>query len=449
MATKGFSRRNFIKLNSLSGFGLIAGTNLFLGSTSPQNKERGQEVSKIDSIAGMSLVALREKYRKELFDNFLPSMDQFAIDHDYGGVMCNLDIKTGKLINSNKTTWFVARGLWLYSFLYNNLKADPRYLEIAKKSKDILLKLQPNDNSFWPKDFNREGVPLSGPGDIYGSLFVAEGLFEFAKASQEKRYRNLAKSILFNCVARYDSPNYEFKIGYLPNAPHIEAPRVLGHWMLFLRICTQMLIHEPDADLEELAARSVEAIMKNHVNPTYGLTNEILNHDFSLPDNEYSQFCVIGHGLETLAFVMFEAERKKDHRLFKSARDVFKKHVDVAADYLYGGYFHSLSNVDNYTWDLRKSLWCQQEVLNGALFLIEHTNDEWAHYHFSRTHEYIYDKLYNPDHVFWYARGDRKLEQPNEILLEHYHHARELMLGILALDRMIERKAEISSSFTA
>lgn len=444
-----YSRRNFIKQNSLTGIGaLTLGSTLGCGSGFLVSEDVKVTTPKIGTIAGMSLQQIRDKYRKELFNNFIPNMDKYAIDHEYGGVMCSLNVSSGELANTNKTAWFVGRGMWVYSFLYNNLEKNPRYLEIARKSKDLLMKLQPTDDSFWPQSFTREGKPLSGPGDIYGSLFVAEGLFEYAKASGEKQYREIAKKIIFNCVARYDQPDYSYSIGsYFRNAPQIQGPRVLGHWMIFLSLSTQMLIHEPDAELEKLAARSVDAIMKYHVNAEYGLTNEVINHDFSLPNNEYAQFSITGHGLETLAFVMFEAARRKDTALFHASEAVFKKIVDVTTDALYGGYFHSLQQVDNYTWDVRKSLWCQQEVLNGTLFLIEHTNDEWAKRHFARTDAYIFEKFFNPNNKFWHSGGDRKMADPSKNLLEHYHHARQLMRGLLSIERMIKRDGKISGLF--
>ncbi len=449
MKTKETSRRDFIKYGSFAGFGLLAMENVF--ASKPDNSGftgASAGSAKITTIGTLSLKALRDKYRKELFENFVPNMDKFAIDHEYGGVMCSLDVRTGVLTNTNKTAWFVGRGMWVYSFLYNNLDQNPRYLEIARKSKDLLLKLQPKDDSFWTRTFTKEGDPLSGPGDIYGSLFVAEGLFEYAKASGEREYRELAKKIIFDCVERYDRPDYSFSIGsYFRNAPAIQGPRVLGHWMIFLSLSTQMLKHEPDADLEKLAARSVDAIMNYHVNKDYGLTNEILNHDLSLPDNEFAQHSIVGHGLETLAFVMFEAARRKDTALFRAAEPVFKKLVDVATDAVYDGYFHTLQQVDNYTWTTGKSLWCQQEVLNGALFLIEHTGDEWGQRHFARTDKYIFDKYYNSANKFWHSGGDRKMANPNTNLLEHYHHARQLMLGILSLERMIKRGGKPSGLF--
>ena len=403
--------------------------------------------AEITTIGGMSLEQLRDKYRTELFSNFIPNMDKHAVDHEHGGVMCSLDVRSGKLAHTNKTAWFVGRGMWVYSFLYNNLEQKPRYLEIARKSKDLLLKMQPADDSFWPRIFTREGNPLSGPGDIYGSLFVAEGLGEYAKASGEKQYREIAKKIIFDCVARYDRPDYSYVTDHLPNPPRIRGPRVLGHWMIFLSLSTQMLKHDPDVDLEKLAARSVDAILKHHVNAEYGLTNETINHDLSLPNNEYAQFAIVGHGLETLAFVMFEAARRKDADLFRTAETIFKKHVDVATDALYGGYFSVLQHVDNYTWSGWKSLWCQQEVLNGSLFLIEHAGDEWGKRHFARTDAFIFEKYFNPANKFWYNGGDRKMAHPNTTLLEHYHHARQLMLGLLSIERMIERGGRISGLF--
>lgn len=443
---KDCSRRNFVKMNSLLGFGVLTAGSAMAGDEKNTPNDRGGD--RITRIAGLTLKELREKYRKELFDNYLPNMDKYAVDHEFGGVMCSLNVKTGELIHSNKTAWFVGRGMWVYSFLYNHIKKDPRYLEIARQSKDILLKVRPKDDSFWPATFSRDGKPISGPGDIYGSLFVAEGLAEYSVASGESEYRQLAKEIIFSCVQRYDQADYKFNISsYLPNSPDINGPRVLGHWMIFLSLSTQMLKHAPDADLERLAARSVDAILNRHVNPKYGLTNEILNHDFSLPDNAYSEFSIIGHGLETLAFVMFEAARLKNRELFRKASEVHKKHVDVATDAVYGGYFHALQNVDENQYSTRKSLWCQQEVLNGSLFLIEHTGDEWGYRNFHRASNYVYDKFYDPNNKFWYSGGDRKVEDPQFKLLEHYHHARELMLSLLSIDRMIERKGRTSGIF--
>lgn len=454
-----FSRRDFIKRNSIASIGIMTlGSTLSsldsIGGRGKANNDSGSgPLKKITSIAGMSLEQLRDRYKAELFQDFLPNMDKYAIDHEYGGVMCNLDVRSGKLTNTEKTAWFVGRGLWVYSFLYNNLERNPHYLEIARKSKDLLLKIMPTDDSFWAQKFTREGKPLTGPGDIYGSLFPAEGLFEYAKASGEKEYRKLAKKIIFDCLARYDEPDYMFSYGttgYYQGAPDIMGPRINGHWMIFLSLSTQMLTLEPDPDLEMLAKRCVNAIMEHHLNPKFGLINEVLNHDFSIPDNGYAEFSIVGHGLETTAFVMFEAARLKDEKLFNLSRTAFKKHVNVAGDAVYGGNFDDLLDVDKYTWSTGKALWCQQEVLKAALFLIENTNDDdgWAQRTFAGTDRFIHEKYFTPGNKFWYPGGDRRMMNPQLDLLEHYHHSRHLMLGLLSLERMIKRGGRVSGLFS-
>ena len=68
----------------------------------------------------LSLQKLQERYHSDLFDDFIPNMDQFVIDHQNGGFMCSVDITNGKQVNSNKTAWFEGSGMWTYSFLYNH-----------------------------------------------------------------------------------------------------------------------------------------------------------------------------------------------------------------------------------------------------------------------------------------------------------------------------------------
>ena len=396
----------------------------------------------------LSLQKLQDRYHSDLFDDFIPHMDQFVIDHQNGGFMCSVDISNGKQVNSNKTAWFEGRGMWTYSFLYNHFGKNPKYLEVARKSKDFILKLQPKDNSFWTSSFDREGNPLTGPGDIYSSLFVAEGLAEFAKASGEKHYFTLAKKIILSCLNRYDSPDYDYYVAYLnPEAPKIPAPRVLGHWMVFLRAATQILEDGPDAAMQKVADRCLDACLNHHLNPEYKLFNEVLNHDMSRPDNSYKDFSYTGHGIETCWMLLFEAARRKDKNLFARIAEIFKRHVLVAHDQVYGGYFRALDHVGNNTWKVDKVLWLQEEVLIGSLFIAEHTGDSWAQECFKETLDYVQHKFDVSGNLFWSSSGDRQLKEYAKNRAEHYHHPRHLMLNLLALNRMLKRNGQISNLF--
>lgn len=396
----------------------------------------------------LRLKELHSFYNSELFERFIPNMEKYVIDYQLGGFMTSIDITNGRQVNSNKSAWYEGRGMWTYSFLYNNLEKNPKYLEVARKSKDFILKHLPMDNKFFTSAYDKEGRPLSGPGDIYSSLFVAEGLAEFAKASGDKQYFVTAKKIILACLDRYDSPDYDYYVAYLnPGATKIAGPRVLGHWMVFLRAATQILENGPDIEMEKLADRCLDACLNHHLNPNYQLFNEVLHHDFTRPENSYKDFAYTGHGIEMCWMLHFEAARRKDKPLFDRISEVFKRHVSVAHDHVYGGYFRSLDHVDNNTWKVDKVLWLQEEVLIGSLFIAEHTGDLWAKKLFNETLEYVRQSFVKPGNLFWASAGNRSLQDYAKVRAEHYHHPRHLMLNLLALKRMIKRNGKPSGLF--
>ena len=445
---KEYSRRDFLRKNSIAGFGMIGavsfGGTLLSTDALAKDNENAVEINKISEL---NLKKLRDTYMEALLGKFIPNMDTYVVDHELGGFMCSIDIRSRKLISTTKRAWFEGRGIWMYSFLYNNIEKKPRYLEIATKSKNFILKLLPKDGTYYISSFTKEGVPVGKvEGDIYGNLFVAEGLAEYSKALGDKRYFDQAKDIILKAVARYDRPDFTYAY---KAENRLAGPRILGHWMILLSLSTQMLRQHPDTEIKALADRCVDAIMNHHLNPEFKLLNEALAHDMSpLTDPVASQYGDIGHGCETLAFVMNYAVLTKDTNLFKRASAEFKRHVDIAWDDIYGGHFHVLDNVSTNTWTLNKLRWLQEEILIGAMILIEHTGDEWALNCFARTEAYIREKYVRPEYAFVIDSGDRKMEKHTSVRAEHYHYPRQLMVSILAIDRILKRGEKPSGIFS-
>jgi len=400
-------------------------------------------VAKIDKLAGQTPEQLLEQYRYHLFDDFLPFMDKHVVDHKYGGFMCNTD-RDGTNINTTKTARYEGRGLWVYSFLYNKLKKDPKYLEIAAKSVEFLFKNEPSGDNLWPGSYSKEGKPISkAPIAIYEDLFIANGLSEYSKATGEDKYWNKAKEILIKCMKIYNRPDYGVVVNYGPGAEHAKGSRVFGHWMVIIRLVTQMLEYKSDPELEKIADECVDAIMNWHFNPEFSLINEVLNHDLSRPEGGFSQFSYTGHAIETLWMLLYEAERRKDKELFNLVAERFKRHVEVAWDDVYGGVFRALDNVNKNIWKVDKVLWAQEEVLIGTLFLIEHTGDQWAKDMFTRMYEYVIDKypLKKYGYPLWIMSSERKVTfKEDGTRIGNFHHPRHLMLNILSIERMIERE---------
>ena len=394
----------------------------------------------------LPLKALRDQYRRDLFNDFLPFMEKFVIDSEFGGFRCNID-HLGNRLDHNKLSWYEGRGTWVYSFLYNNLGREQKYLDVARRSIDLVMKIRPSGDELWPKEITRDGQPLtSADGEVYGDLFIAEGLAEFSKATGDLAYWDEAKQILLKCVRFYDRIDYRPTIGqtYLgPSATPFPGARIQGVWMTLIRAATQMLEMHRDPEIEAVATRCVDAITNHHYNPDFGLINELLNHDLSRPANEYAQLVYTGHCVENLWMLMFETMRRRDEALFDKLAGWFRRHVDVAWDDVYGGVFRNLQHVNRNVWLVDKVLWAQEEVLIGALLIVERRGSDWAVELFDKTNRYVREKfvLKNYGSPLWMYASDRKasyeafLKMPKRV--ENFHHPRHLMLNLLRLERML------------
>lgn len=394
----------------------------------------------------LPLTELRDQYRRDLFTDFLPFMEKHVIDPEFGGFRCNIDHLANRL-NHNKLSWFEGRGIWVYSFLYNNLAREQNYLDVARRSLDLIMKIKPQGDDLWPKEITREGKQLtSADGEIYGDLFIAEGLAEFSKATGDGSFWDEAKQILLKCVRLYDKPDYRPTIGqtYLgPSAAPFPGARIQGVWMTLIRTTTQMLETRSDQEIESVAERCLSAVTNHHYNPDFGLINELINHDLSRPANEYAQLVYTGHSIEILWMLMLESVRRRDETLFDKLAEWFKRHVEVAWDDVYGGVFRNLQNVDKNIWLVDKVLWAQEEVLIGSMLIAERRGYDWAIEMFRRTNmyvrkNYVLKKYGSP---LWMYASDRKasyeafLKMPKRV--ENFHHPRHLMLNLLGLERML------------
>ena len=428
----------------------------FLGSaalwSAPASAQQAPSAAPAPGL--LPLAQLRDQYRYDLFEDFLPFLDKYVIDRQYGGFMCTTD-RDGRNLNGRKATWYEGRGIWVYSFLYNHFGKQPHHLEVARKSVEFILAARPQgEDTLWPVTFTREGQPETPPAkEIYGDLFVAEGLAEYARASGERRYWDIARDLVLKCVRIYNRPDYAPDIvasyGGPPAFPFPGA-KIQGVSMVLIRALGPMLDQRPDPELQAILDRALDAVINRHYNPDFDLNNELLEHDYSRPRGDLAQFVYTGHSIETLWMIAWEAVRTRNQSLFGRASERFRRHVEVAWDGVYGGVFRSLNHVDRNLWALDKVLWAQEEVLIGSLLACEHTGAPWAAELFSKMNAYVRAKYPLRPHGYslWIASADRQVTfEPHATRVENYHHPRHLMLNLLALDRLIARGGKPSGVF--
>jgi N-acylglucosamine 2-epimerase len=407
-------------------------------------------------LAGMTLPALRKLYNDELFQNYLPFWEKHGIDHERGGFMCGMDYD-GKVVSSDKLLWFQGRGIWLYSFLYNNFGKDAARLEVARKTRDFVLKYGPQPDGWWAEVLSRDGkVVKPFQGDIYGMYFIAEGLQEYAWAAKDDHAHQMALDLMKKLYRHIETPSFHFPGEGEPGM------RPQGLWMVNLNIATQMLKRWKDPEIAALADKCVDAIIHKHYNPDIGLNNELLNHDFSRAKGEETK-SLLGHSTETLWMVMDEALRRNDQKLWQTCAERARRHIDVGWDRVFGG-LSQWVNVDqgSYVWpvdnpigtdfkfkfvgeyEYMKALWALNEVLIATLNVFERTGAPWAAEYFGMAQEVIEQKFWKKKYGLpgYMLFGDRRMtHQPHVARQDNYHPPRQLMLSILTLDRMIGRKS--------
>jgi len=398
------------------------------------------------SLGGLPLAKLRDRYRME-FDEFLDFFDKHVVDREYGGFTCSVN-HDGRPINTDKTAWFEGRGIWCYSFMYNhNLAREEKYLDCAKRSVDFIMKHRPAGNDDWPAAYSRDGAVIDKKGSLPGNCYIAEGLAEFARATGDKKYEDIARETLFRALSRYDDPAFQDSASPYPGA------RNQWYWMLFMWFGTNWLKNKPDAELEAVVDRCLTALLDHHLNPDFNLWNLVINHDLSRPAGEnsaHARLAGCGHATEATWMIMYEAVRRRDKPLFDRAAAAFKRHVDVSWDDVYGGVFNDLEDVDENRWGLAKIFWAQAFVLIGSLQAIEHTGAPWAKDMFTKQFDYVEAKcrLERWGFPLVIDSADRRVSAlPRAARKDIYHHPRYLMLCLEALERLAERGGRISGAF--
>jgi N-acylglucosamine 2-epimerase len=393
-------------------------------------------------LAGKNLEQVRDHYRTYLFDQYLPFWNRHGIDHELGGFTCTLD-HDGTLLNDNKHMWYQGRGLWVYSYLYRHFGGD-EYLEVARKTRDFLLRHGRDSQGNWVTGLDRQGnvtAPANPRG--YEGLFVAEGLQAYAQASGDQEAMQVAVESYWRSMAQYDDPTRMADEGYVPQA--YAGQRTLGQHMVGILVLTQLLKQGNDPALSVDADRTVDAVINRFWNPEYQLMNEALANDYSRPDDANEDFIYLGHGIETLWMLLVEAMRRRDRDLFDTVAQRFRRHIEVAWDDVYGGVFRGMHVHGAPIFD--KVLWAQEEVLIGCMILMEHTDLDWPWEWFGRVFDYIEDKFSLKRHGYplYQVSGDRKVSFiPHVSRKENYHHPRHLMRCLLGLERLLERDGAVS-----
>ena len=440
-------RRQFLFRAAVAGTGSMATAGLGLPSRTagPDSAACPCAQADVERLIGYTLPELRDLYRRDLFVDWLPFMQEHVIDRDYGGFLCDTDFD-GSHVDMKKNPLFEGRGIWVYSTLFMRFGKDERYLDVARRSMELLRKSQPAGDVFWCTQLERDGTPAGRPGTVIPTdVGIAEGYAAYAQATGQQEYLDRAKQLLRKCIRAYNQPGYNPTVGrgyFGTGAPPLPGARIMGSCMIMLRAAAQILAMDPDPEFDRFSRRCADAVISHHYNPAFQLNNELLNRDFSRPGGPYAQLSNLGNTFEMTWMLLDEATRQHDDAMFQVCADRLRRHALVGWDPVYEGVFHSLLNVDENRFALNKLLWAQTELLVDTLYIFDRTSARWAADLFGRTYKYVrarYPLKAHGSPIWMYAAGRKATFDEFAGLrkrIENYHYPRHLMLNLLRLQAM-------------
>jgi len=441
-------RRDFIGAAALAPLVLPDHLKGGLSSNPSFGGPAGQEMS----LGGVPLATLKSDFRRDL-DEYVDFFLRHGIDFDRGGFMCSLD-HDGTPIDTNKFHWFQGRGVWVFSHLYLNFKKDPRYLEVARKTCDFMLRYFPQDKEKmkWATVVAKDGAVVEGyTHDPFGCYFGIEGMFELAAASGDEKLFSEALDLYLRHYRFIRDPQTVFMT-------NPTGTRGFNMDMADLEIATQFLRRRNIPEVARIADECVAAIMNRFYDPELKLYNELLDKDLNRIPAERTQGNP-GHGIEVMWMVMDEAERRHDEALFGLAKSRVLDLLEIGWDHVYGGVVYGVNVGQScYEWPVVKpsgmtlefrergefnyvkSQWAVSEVLIASLMAFARGRDEWAARYFTAAKEVNDRKLSLRPHGFplHLLFTDRVFTfQPHTMRKDNYHYMRAAMHCIEMIDRMM------------
>ncbi len=366
----------------------------------------------------MNLTEIKELFTDELINSCIPFWLKNGIDTEFGGIINCLD-REGKVYSSDKSVWMQGRCGWMFSYLYNNIKKDKKYLEIAKSCIDFAKThcIDTDGRMFFT--VTRDGKPLRKRRYWFSETFYIIANAEYYIATGDKAYLDEAVKYFDFIYDIYKNPaNDPFKItpkGYAST----RDTKSLACPMIMLNVTA--VIRNADTDRAELynkiSKELVDDIKAFH-NYDLNATFEAIGADGSfILESQSTRVINPGHDIECSWFLLEEAKRTNDSELMEFAKLVFDKAYERGYDKEYGGivYFKDVlgTPVEAYEHDM-KLWWVHNETIIAALMFYKETGEQKYKDILDEITEYAFSHFSDREFGEWYGylRRDGKPTEP-------------------------------------
>jgi len=167
-------------------------------------------------------------YIQALTRQLLPFYLKNAPDPQYGGYS-DLLSTTGEVIEGDKFVTAQARQAWVFAWLYNQLDAQPAYLQHAQRGGDFLSQFAHDPTLNCYSILDRLGRPIAPAADLVPDCSAVLAYIQLYRATGSDEWAMLAKQTFANLLARRLSVRTEQAgtVGGFRSVRHLSEPTAL------------------------------------------------------------------------------------------------------------------------------------------------------------------------------------------------------------------------------
>lgn len=392
-------------------------------------------------------LATTQQWVKEELDRCVNFWVNNGFDREHGGMYTCLDRK-GRVYSTDKSVWMQGRAAWTFSRLCNQYGERAEWREVAESCLDFMEEHCVNREAGNRMYFTvtEDGEPLRQRRYNFSEGFYAMANAEYYILTQNPENLKRARSA-YDLIWDLNRGIIDDPTGLGPKTiPETRQLRGLGGPMIYLNLTAVM--RKADPEREELynkrSKQCVHDIFAYHRKKDMKCTleNVGLNGEF-LSDVTEGRIVNPGHDIECAWFLMDEANRTGDKKLYKESEGIFLDAINAGWDNEYGGLLYFIDCLgkppEAYEHDM-KLWWPHNEILIAAIMAYRDTKDQVYLDWFKKTLDYCQQVFSDPEYGEWYGylRRDGKPTQPpckGSTFKGPFHLPRMLM----AVDEVIDQ----------
>lgn len=390
------------------------------------------------------LQATRQWVREEL-ERCVDFWLKNGMDTEHGGIYTCLDRK-GEIFSNDKSVWMQGRAGCTFSRLCNLYGEKKEWREAAESCLDFMEEYCINRDKGNRMYFTvtAEGKPLRQRRYCFSEGFYAMANAEYYALTGNKENLKRARAA-YDLIWNLNNGLIQDPTGMGPKTiPETRTGRSLADPMIYLNLTSIMRRVDPElaAIYNARSEKCVQDIFQYHRKKEMRCTLENVGPDGEfMGDITAGRIVNPGHDIECAWFLMEEAKRLQDDRLYEETEGIFIDAIEEGWDKEYGGLLYFIDCLgkppEAYEHDM-KLWWPHNETLIASIMAYRDTGKQVYLDWFNKTLDYCKKYFSDPEYGEWYGylRRDGKPTEPpckGSTFKGPFHLPRMLMM----VDQMI------------